>query len=200
MGALLVAGGVLWLLGVLDVLHLSATAILSGLLILVGLALITASWTGGRHAGLVALGVVLAIVLALASSFDVNLRGGVGDRTYRPTSLAELKREYRLGVGQMTVDLGDVIFPPGSRSRIDVHLGIGQVVVHVPEGLITRVHGMAGAGDVKLFGREESGLGPDLTDFPLPGFQEPNLPQPAVLFLEVSVGLGEVEVDAVSSS
>ena len=95
-----------------------------------------------------------------------------------------LRSEYRLGVGEITLDLTGLegAIPPGERTR--VRLGIGQVLVVVPEDLTVEVVASAGLGSVVLFGDEEGGL--DVTRELTPGG--------AVLELELSVGLGEVEV------
>ena len=60
---------------------------LGAALLVVGLGLVAAAFTGGRTArgGLIALGVVLSLALIAASTMPWNgVRGGVGDRTYRP--------------------------------------------------------------------------------------------------------------------
>ena len=45
--------------------------------------------------------VVLVMPLAVVSAADIDLTGGVGERTYRPDSVAQLRPEYKLGVGQV---------------------------------------------------------------------------------------------------
>jgi predicted membrane protein len=191
LGGLLLAGGVLWLLGALDVIDVSVTAALSVALIVVGLALLGGSFTGRRHSGLIAIGIVLTVTLALASTFDIKLNGGVGDRNYQPTSLAELKGEYHLGVGQLTIDLTGLTFAEAPTTHVKVTVGIGQLTVHVPGGLGVTVHGTAGLGEVVLFDHQSSGFEVDLTQ------SRPPIATQALgtLVLELSVGLGQVTVD-----
>ena len=191
LGALFVAGGALWLLGALDVVDVSVTAALSVALIVVGLALVAGSFTG-RHTGMITIGIVLTAGLALASTFDIRLEGGIGQRNERPTSVAELKSEYKLGVGQLTIDLTGITFAPGTTTHIKARVGIGQLTVDVPASVEVQAHGTAGLGEVLLFGRQSSDVdlshGLVLTGPAPPGGR----PQ---LILELSVGLGQVTVD-----
>ena len=194
LGGILVAGGGLWLLGVLDVVDVSISTALSVALIVVGLALVAGSRTG-RHSGLMTIGIILTVVLAIASSLNIKIEGGVGERTERPASLSDVKGKYRLGVGQLTIDLRGLSFPFGSTTRIQASVGIGQLVVEVGGSAgNVEAHGKAGLGDVMLFDKEGSGFDVDLTQqrvqlgpSPPEGF--------AVLILELSVGLGQVTVD-----
>jgi hypothetical protein len=78
----------------------------------------------GRVRGPVSLAVVLGLALGLALLIDVPLRGGVGDRTVRPLSTAELADEYRLGVGKLVLDLRGIDL--GSEERhIEAGVGVG---------------------------------------------------------------------------
>jgi predicted membrane protein len=184
LGAILILFGVVWLLEVLDVTEFPWEILLPVALILVGVALLVTSRSASGHGGLVATGVVLSVVLLLGSAFDFPIGGGAGDRTYRPPNAAALRPEYRLGVGEITLDLTELegSIPPGERTR--VRLGIGQVLVVVPEDLTVAVRGSAGLGSVVVFGAEEGGL----------DVEQELAPEGAVLELELSVGLGEVEV------
>jgi predicted membrane protein len=194
LGLVLVGVGVIWLLEALDVVSFSFLAVLPAALIIVGVALIGAARTG-RHSGLIVLGVVLTAILTIASSFDIRLQGGVGERTERPTALADLQREYHLSVGQLTIDLRDVTFPDGRTTNLKASVGMGQLTVRVPDGtgLDVRATGHVGAGQVMLFGRQNSGLDVDLTAGSLPqGIV--SRPGQATLTLDLSVGLGQIEV------
>ena len=187
LAALLIAGGVLWLLGVLDVARISARTVLSIALIVVGAGLVVGAWTGSRG-GLFTLGVVLTVALTALSAFNIRVEGGAGSRTIRPSSASALQDRYRLGAGNLTVDLRDVSLPPGT-TTVEVGVGLGQAVVVIPSDVPVRVHATAGTGQVVLFGRERNGFDIDETvtrgDFRAARTR---------LVLEVSVGLGQVEV------
>src|SRR5438477_39411 len=74
----------------------------------------------------------LGLAVALVSAADVKLDGGVGDREYRPTSVAAVRDSYKLGMGQLLIDLRGVKLPPGDRP-MHIQLGVGDARVVVPE-------------------------------------------------------------------
>src|SRR4051794_10833294 len=100
--------------------------------IVAGLGLIGAGLLGGPR-WLILPAMVLVLPLAVVSSADLDLRGGVGERTYRPVSFDRLRSEYRLGMGRMDLDLSNVKLPAG-QSEVNLRLGMGEAVVRVPEG------------------------------------------------------------------
>jgi hypothetical protein len=185
-GLLLVLFGVGWLLEVLDVIDFPWDLLLPVALVLVGVALVVASRSGARPGGLIAVGVVLTGVMVIGSAIDFPLGGGVGEREERPATLGELRDEYQLGLGQLTVDLTDLSTAQlDADARTRVRVGIGQLVVIVPEGLAVQVEARATVGNVRVFEEEKGGFGVERQAGPGRG---------AVLDLVLSVGLGEVEV------
>src|SRR3954447_11037877 len=107
-----------------------AVAVIS---IVAGLGLIGAGLLGGPR-WLILPAMVLVLPLAVVSSADLDLRGGVGERTYRPVSFDRLRSEYRLGMGRMNLDLSNVKLPAG-QSEVNLRLGMGEAVVRVPQGM-----------------------------------------------------------------
>lgn len=188
-GLLLVLFGVGWLLEVLDVIDFPWDLLLPVALVLVGVALVVASRSGARPGGLIAVGVVLTGVMVIGSAIEFPLGGGVGEREERPATVAELRQEYQLGIGQLTVDLTDLSSAQlDADARTRVRVGIGQLVVIVPEGLAVQVEARATVGNVRVFEDEEGGFGVEREAGPgLDG-------RGAVLELVLSVGLGELEV------
>jgi hypothetical protein len=189
-GVVLVLIGVGWLLEVLDVVEFPWDVLLPAALIAVGVALLLTARSGAGHGGLIATGIVLSVVLLVGSALDLPIGGGVGERTERPTSASQLRDEYRLGIGQLTLDLTDLSaaeLASGGTHRTRVRVGIGQLVVLVPEGVLVRVEARAALGNVVVFDQEEGGFDVERVDDPGPT-------TPAVLELVLSVGLGEVEV------
>jgi cell wall-active antibiotic response 4TMS protein YvqF len=197
LGLVLVGIGVIWLLQALDVVNFSLLAVLPVALIIVGIAMIGMARTG-RHAGLITLGLVLTVILTIAAGFDIRLQGGVGDKIERPTSRAEVQREYHLSVGQLTINLRHVNFVGGA-TKVKATVGIGQLTVRVPNDILVIVHGHAGAGQVMLFGQQTDGLDVDRSvrvrpgNVALPG-EPPNVPLDSTLNIDLSVGLGQIEV------
>jgi len=142
----------------------------------------------GSQGGLIAAGVVLTVVLLLGSAIDFPISGGVGERKESPSTLARLQEEYRLGVGQLTIDLTAIevvhaIVPV----RVKARVGIGELVVVVRSDLPVRVEARAALGNVRIFDVEGSGIDVERDVGPRPSDE-------AVLILELSVGIGQVEV------
>src|SRR5919107_441839 len=76
-------------------------------LLVVGLGLVAAAFSGGRTArgGLVTLGVVLSIALVAVSAEPWRaVDDGMGDRTYRPADAAAVRPVYDQGIGNATLD------------------------------------------------------------------------------------------------
>jgi predicted membrane protein len=190
-GVMLVVFGVGWLLDVLDVTDFRWDVVVPSALILVGAALLVTSRSPAGHGGLMTAGVVLTVLLLIGSVIDFPIGGGVGDREVHPTTAAALRSDYRLGVGQLTLDLGDLSaaeIDAGDVNRIRVRVGIGKLLVIGPPDGSIRVEARAGLGNVRVFGSEEGGF-----DVQRVAVSEPRALS-WVLELVLSVGIGEVEV------
>jgi hypothetical protein len=188
-----VLGGAAWLADALGV-PIAWGLVLPALLVVVGLALVLLASRGRSSGILVAAGAVLTVILAVGTGARVPVSGGVGERVERPTSLAELEDRYELAVGSLTVDLTG-LGEAGSalrNRRIEARVGLGELVVILPAGWRGTAHAEAGVGEVRLLGRREEGLGPELR-----AVEEGPVPPgsvPLFVHLEASVGMGEVEV------
>jgi hypothetical protein len=188
LGLVVVVIGVAALLQAAGVSDVPWKAVLPGSLIAVGLGLVIAGRRSeSGQGGLIAIGIVLTVVLSAASAVDIPLEGGVGERTERPTSLSEVKSEYRLAVGQLTLDLANVpLTVPGTARTVRARVGVGQLIVELPSDQLAVVRGHAGVGQVTIFGESDGGFGVD-KDVTPEG-------QPIVFSLDLSVGIGEVLV------
>lgn len=188
-GVMLVLLGVAWLLESLDVVQVPWDVFLPAGLIAVGAILVLNSRTGASHRGMIALGIVLTVLLFLGTVIAFPFGGGIGERTERPTSIEQAGERFELGIGQLTVDLTELPVPTGGVEPflVRARLGIGELIVVVPEGLAVRVEARSGLGSVKVFDLEESGFDVDVVS-------EPAGAAPA-LDLRLSVGIGEVSVD-----
>ena len=185
-GLLLVVFGIGWLLEVLNVIDFPWDVLLPVALVLVGAALVVASRSGARTGGLIAVGIVLTGVLTIGSAIDFPLGGGVGERREHPTAVAQLRQEYRLGIGQLTLDLTDLpLASIAATERVRVRVGMGQLVVIVPVGPPVRVEARAVLGNVQVFEVQDSGF--DAVRVVAPSGT------PAI-DLVLSVGLGQIEV------
>jgi phage shock protein PspC (stress-responsive transcriptional regulator) len=130
-------------------------------LLVVGLGLVAAAFSGGRTArgGLVTLGVVLSIALVAVSAEPWRaVDDGMGDRTYRPADAAAVRPVYDQGIGNTTLDLTDI-----DLSRLDgpvttrIDGGVGDVEVLVPRSADVRVDVSSGVGEVDALDLDSDG-------------------------------------------
>ena len=136
-----------------------------------------------------AFGIALAFVLVaaaiFAAVFHVHVGNGIGDRTYDVTAFSDLRSDYKLGIGDLRVDMRDVQLPVGVtplRMRVDV----GRLVLVVPHNAALRVHSEADVGSVNLLGRSVDGREIDR------GVDESGK---HVLELDAHVGAGSLHVE-----
>jgi phage shock protein PspC (stress-responsive transcriptional regulator) len=126
-------------------------------------------------------------LFAIVAASDVPFRGGIGDRTYQPASTAELHRTYRLAVGQMTVDLSGVTLGEGT-THVNASVGIGHLVVRVPQDVNVSVSAHSGAGEVVVFGEHADGVGADRVT------RRTSTAESRLIVLDAEAGVGQVEV------
>jgi len=129
--------------------------------------------------GLILIGTAAAIALP-------HVNDGTGDRTYHPTTFAELDHEYEFGIGSLKVDLRDVDFPPGTHV-ITVDHGIGSAQVLLPADVDYDVTGDITAGDLDVLGESEDGFNNDLN-----AQSDTNATTTVIVDLEVDIGYGRV--------
>jgi hypothetical protein len=146
---LLVLAGTAWLLDASGALEVDLGVVLALALALVGTALLVSAWFG-RARGLIALGLPLVLIVGALSVIDVPLDAGIGHPTYHPRTITGLRHEYKLAIGNLSVDLRDVDFS-GTRRRIHAQLGIGELNVTVPAGARVVVDGHVRAGSITVF-------------------------------------------------
>ncbi len=150
----LIVVGVLVLIDRFSAWEISARGFLGSALLVVGLGLVAAAFSGGRRArgGLIAIGAVLSLAAIGASSGPWHFEGGVGDRTYRPVAADQVRPLYELGAGDLTVDLSDVNvsgLDAPIRTRID-H-GVGDLEVVLPDSADVQIDVDQGIGDLDVF-------------------------------------------------
>lgn len=109
--------------------------------------------------------VALALSAATVSASGIDLDGGVGERDYRPASAAELREPYRLGMGELIVDLRQTELPPGD-VEMAIDLGVGDARVIVPEDVCVATDAEIGIGEVLAFDRDSGGVDVDYEDLP----------------------------------
>ena len=188
LGALFTAAGVLGLLAVLDVYDVDVAVALAGGVVIVGAAIAVGASTGRRVGALILLGLVLLACFAVAAVTPVSISSGIGEKLERPVSTAELEGSYELGIGELAVDLSGVELPSGT-TDVDIRLGIGEIILTVPDDVALEIDARAAAGEVDLLGARDEGASADerLT------IAGPTADAP-LLRIEADVSLGAIEV------
>lgn len=168
---------------------LTGTTVQTGLavaLCIVGLGFVLGAFVGGSKA-LIVPAVLLTVALVVSTAFDLPMSGPIGERTWVPETTQQLQH-YEVSIGEGTLDLTELEVPAGETVDIRASVGVGHLLVIVPDDVALEVYGEASLGDVKVFGRSDSGWGPSTSrSFDRDRFDE-------VLALELEVGIGQVEV------
>ena len=179
------------------------------LVAVVGLGLVVGAWFG-RIGGLVALGIVLVpvvlvslvsdkvefrttdngpVVLVSLSSDTAEFSTSAGDGYHRPAGVEQIPDAYRLGVGSLLVDMRQVDFT-GRVVRVKAEVGIGELIVYLPQDVAADVSGRVGIGSIRtwdhLGSTSRQGIG-ITSDYVWEGAH-------GMIILDASVGLGEIEV------
>jgi phage shock protein PspC (stress-responsive transcriptional regulator) len=134
------------------------TVIAAGVAILVGAFVRPVRW-------LVLPAVTLAISAGAVSAAGIDLDGGVGERDYRPSSAADLRDTYQLGMGELVVDLRQTDLPSGD-VPLGIDLGIGEARLIVPDDVCVATDAQVGIGEVRTFERHSDGVDVDVEDLP----------------------------------
>ena len=161
--------------------------VLAILAIVAGMALVVAAFAGGAR-WLIVPALVLVLPLAIVAAADIDVKGGAGERHYRPASANEIQPDYRLGMGELDVDLRDVTLPAGTTTT-NVKVGVGHAVVRVPENACVTSDVQIGVGHAQVLNRPASD-GVDIA-FALAGATASDAPR---LHLNADIGIGALEV------
>ncbi len=174
----------------------SGRVVFAAALGVVGIGLVVGAFLG-RARSLVVWGVLLtALASAAAVVPDVPVNGGIGDRTWRPATVADLRSEYRLGIGDAELDLTRLDLTDAGRLRVDVRQGVGDLTIVVPDDVVVLVNADVQGGDLRLPDREDID-GTDLSDRVV--VPEGSSPGSAVLVIDAEMGLGSLEVRRAAS-
>jgi phage shock protein PspC (stress-responsive transcriptional regulator) len=112
---------------------------------------------------LLVLALVLGIPAGAIAAADIKFDNSVGQRTYAPTVAADLPADgYKLGTGQLVVDLRKLPWAPGQTITTSAHLGIGQMIVSVPSNVCVVGHATGKAGELIVAGDVSHGVDPEV--------------------------------------
>lgn len=117
-------------------------------------AALTVTGLSGRRGGLLSPLTVLAALTALSiSALPAGIPLTVGERTVTASDIAQ-DSSPALGAGELTLDLRDLPDPGGAEVQtVRADVGVGVLLVQVPEGRVVEVRGSLGAGQL-LQGRD----------------------------------------------
>jgi phage shock protein PspC (stress-responsive transcriptional regulator) len=155
-------------------------------IVVAGLWLVASAFIGGAR-WLILPALALALPAGVVSAADLDVRGGVGERQYRPLAADQVRDSYRLGVGQLIVDLRDANLPAGDR-RVHIDLGVGQAVLVVPRNVCVATSAKLGAGEVDVFDRNSGGVDVDWQD------ERTAPPGTTRIVVDGDVGVGQLAV------
>jgi hypothetical protein len=126
--------------------------------IAIGVLLAVAAFRGGAR-WLIAPALALALPLGAVSAADISFAGSIGEREYQPTEVSEIEDRYELGIGRLAIDLRGIDW---DRQRapvpVEADLGLGQLVVVVPEEVCVTPDLHVGAGEIQTGSRTLDGV------------------------------------------
>jgi phage shock protein PspC (stress-responsive transcriptional regulator) len=180
----LVVGGAFWLSGAVEV-NLPALPIATSV---AALGVLGYTLVRSRRIGAVIGAMALLIVPTGLSAALSRVDGQAGDRSVTPIALSDLEPKYRHAAGGFALDLSRLQLPAGSRTPIDIDMGVGQIDVVVPWDAAVESTASVGAGTFNLFGNRQTGVN-------LKGrTRSSGQPGAPVLVISGEAGLGEVIV------
>ena len=191
--ALLILVGALALINRFTAWDVDGTGYFGAALLVVGAGLVATAFSRGRRSrgGLLFLGVVLTMALAIAASGPWEDSAGVGDRTFAPRTVADVRDVYEGGVGDLTVDLSDVPMDDlAGALEVRIEHGIGDIDVILPRSADARVEVHQGLGDADVLGADGAGS----AFSPGSGSAEWTGDGETEILLEINTGIGDVEV------
>ncbi len=153
-----------------------------------GLGMVAGAFVG-RTRGLLPLGLVMVVAIALTSVF--NSVPEFGDKQFTPTgNISATDTDYRIGVGSLKVDLTRVRIDDDATVR--VHADLGEIEVVLPADMdVIATASATSAGDVRLLDQSHDGHQVELHVI---DFGKDNKLSPHTVTLDVGVKFGEIKV------
>ena len=161
--------------------------VVAGIVIAAGLALIAGAFAGQWARWLILPALAVALPAGVVAAADIDVKGGYGEKTYRPAAANHVRDEYRIGAGHLVVDLRGAHLTPGDHP-VKLRVGVGEADLIVPPGVCVSTDSHVGIGGVQVFKHEGGGVDSDWQD-------ERTAPEgtPRVV-LDGDVGIGAVTV------
>lgn len=167
------------------------TAVLATALAVVGTGLLAG--VRYRVRGLATVGSLLTFALLTTSVAATAPRGGeYGDIMWRPTDAAQAARDYRVTVGNGTLDLTALPVTPGQKLEVSAAVWTGQLRVTLPANARVKLDASVRIGDIRVEQRTVNGPNARTTEVLEPTAGGSN---PAVITLRIRGTLGDVQVN-----
>jgi hypothetical protein len=171
--------GAFWTAGI------GGDAVVAGIVIAAGVALVAGAFMRPVR-WLILPALAVAIPAAFVAAAGIDLDGGIGERTYRPASAAQIRDHYEVGTGRLEIDLRQADLS-GDRT-IDVDVGIGEAVVIVPEDVCVATDAEVGMGATSVFERDNGGIDVEWVDDTVARTGN------ARLLVDADIGIGHLDV------
>ena len=135
---------------------------------------------------------LLAVVTTGLFITHPDLDGGVGERTVTADTIAAAERNQQLGMGELRLDLSNVPMDQlDAALQVQAEVGIGHLVVIVPDNATLVIHTQLGAGDLTVDGNNVAdGVRHDDTRT-----MTPDDVSIGTIHLDVSVGVGRIDIE-----
>ncbi|MEV5569299.1 PspC domain-containing protein [Spirillospora sp. NPDC052269] len=146
-----------------------------------------------RVRGLATVACLLTFALLTTSVAATAPRGGeYGDIMWRPTDVAQTAQDYRVTIGNGTLDLTALPVKPGQRLEVSAAVWTGQLRVELPATARVKLDARVKFGDIRVEERTVNGPNARTTEVlePTAGGSDP-----AVITLKIRGTLGDVQVN-----
>jgi phage shock protein PspC (stress-responsive transcriptional regulator) len=149
--------------------------------------LVIGAFTGGMR-WLILPALALALSAGAVAAGNIDVRGGTGERVYRPATGEDLRASYKLGAGHLLLDLRNTKLGPGDH-RVHLKLGLGQAEVLVPSNVCVSSTAQLAGGGTTIFDHSSGGTYHD--------WQEIRRAQPGNphLTVDADIGFGELRIE-----
>jgi phage shock protein PspC (stress-responsive transcriptional regulator) len=166
--------------------------IVAGVVIALGVAIIAFAFAPDMRRRstpiLLATALVLGIPAGTVAAADIKIDSSIGQRTYTPRVVADIPAGgYRLGTGQLVVDLRSLPWQKGKTITTSANLGVGQLIVSVPSNVCVVGSANGKAGGLVVAGQVSQGVDPNV-DLSTPTTKAPRL------HLDANIQLGQMVV------
>jgi hypothetical protein len=188
-GLIVLAAGVLSLVASSGAAHPQPADVLAICVAVAGVGLVVGTFAG-RARAIIPIGLLLVAMLGIADALPRDLTWSAGTRDWTPMQ-GDLSSSYVLGAGKADLDLTGL--DPTRSVTVAARIGVGRLMVTVPDGMGLVVDAKVGAGRVYLLGHEQDGSGITTTT------TLPARAHDGTLTLHLQGGFGDLEVHDANS-